>query len=300
MVASVERPPIPVKGSDGLYHVVYEILLINATPVNVTIAGLDILDAKSGAHIASLGAADVALRLVVKDHKASPGMLGAAQTGLLYLHLTFDNTSAIPAVVDHRFSGQAGNDTYQETIARTAVLAPTELLLSPPLKGSRYIAGDGCCDSTRHVRATLAVNGSFFDAQRFAIDWEQLNEQGRIYVGDPKLPGSCIIYGKPAYAVADGRVVAAVDGRKDSPPGSFPEGSLEDADGNHVVLELGDGSYALYAHLKPNSVKISEGSRVRAGQVLGLVGTSGRSSEPHLHFQITDGSPLASNGLPYR
>jgi len=123
-----------------------------------------------------------------------------------------------------------------------------------------------------------------------------LNEQGRIYVGDPKVPDSYIIYGKPVYAVADGRVVAAVDGRKDSPPGSFPEGSLEDADGNHVVLELGDGSFALYAHLKPNSVKVSEGSRVRTGQVLGLVGTSGRSSEPHLHFQIADGrlSPPAA------
>jgi hypothetical protein len=227
-------------------------------------------------------------------------MLGAAQTGLVYLHLTFGNASAIPSVVDHRFSGQAGNDTYQETVAQTAFLAPTELLLSPPLKGSRYIAGDGCCDSTRHVRATLAVNGTFFDAQRFAIDWEQVNEQGRIYVGDPTLPDSYIIYGKPVYAVADSRVVAAVDGRKDSPPGSIPEGiSLEDADGNHVVLDLGDGRYALYAHLKPNSVKVREGNRVKAGQLLGLVGTSGRSSEPHLHFQITDGSPLASNGLPY-
>jgi len=112
VVASVDRAPIPVKGSDGLYHVVYEILLINATPVNVTIAGLDILDAKSGAQVASLGAADLALRLVVKDHKASPGVLGAAQTGLLYLHLTFDNTSAIPAVVAHRFSGQAGGKRH--------------------------------------------------------------------------------------------------------------------------------------------------------------------------------------------
>jgi hypothetical protein len=64
-------------------------------------------------------------------------MLGAAQTGLVYLHLTFGNASAIPSVVDHRFSGQAGNDTYQETVAQTAFLAPTELLLSPPLKGSR-------------------------------------------------------------------------------------------------------------------------------------------------------------------
>src|SRR5690606_19154995 len=74
----------------------------------------------------------------------------------------------------------------------------------------------------------------------------------------------------------------------------------EQVDGNHVVLDLGDGRYALYAHLKPGSVLVHKGQHVHRGQVLGLVGTSGNSSEPHLHFHVTDGpSPLASNGVPY-
>jgi murein DD-endopeptidase MepM/ murein hydrolase activator NlpD len=77
-------------------------------------------------------------------------------------------------------------------------------------------------------------------------------------------------------------------------------GRIERADGNHVVLDLGDGRYALYAHLKPGSAWVHEGQHVHRGQVLGLVGTSGNSSEPHLHFHVTDGpSPLASNGVPY-
>jgi hypothetical protein len=173
--------------------------------------------------------------------------------------------------------------------------------LDPPLRGARYIAGDGCCDSTRHIRATLAVNGRPFTAQRFAIDWEQLDEQGRIYVGDPKKPESYVIYGKPAYAVADARVIQVVDGLPDTPIGSLPANiPIEEVDGNHVVLDLGDGRYALYAHFKPRSVRVSEGQSVRRGQVLGLVGTSGNSSEPHLHFHVTDGpSPLRSNGVPY-
>jgi murein DD-endopeptidase MepM/ murein hydrolase activator NlpD len=96
-------------------------------------------------------------------------------------------------------------------------------------------------------------------------------------------------------------VVTAVDGLPDSPPGGLPAGlPLEQADGNHVVLDLGDGRFALYAHLKPESVLVSKGQFVRRGQVLGLVGTSGNSSEPHLHFQVTDGpSTFASNGVPY-
>jgi murein DD-endopeptidase MepM/ murein hydrolase activator NlpD len=52
--------------------------------------------------------------------------------------------------------------------------------------------------------------------------------------------------------------------------------------------------------MKPDSVLVRAGEKVRAGQVIGLVGTSGNSSEPHLHFHVIDGpSPLASNGLPY-
>ena len=110
-----------------------------------------------------------------------------------------------------------------------------------------------------------------------------------------------MIYGKPVHAVADARVAVAVDGLPNSPPGKLPPGlKIEEADGNHVILDLGDGRFAVYAHLQPHSVRVKPGAQVRRGDVLGLVGTSGNSSEPHLHFQVSDGpSALVSNGLPY-
>jgi murein DD-endopeptidase MepM/ murein hydrolase activator NlpD len=148
----------------------------------------------------------------------------------------------------------------------------------------------------------LALNGRAFDSQRFAIDWEQLDPNARIYVGaNSKDPNSYVIYGQPAYAVADARVIAAVDGLPDSPIGSFPAGlPIDKADGNHVVLDLGEGHYVLYAHFAPYSVQVHEGQFVHRGQVLGKVGTSGNSSEPHLHFQVTDGpSTFLSSGVPY-
>ncbi|MBV9318136.1 MAG: M23 family metallopeptidase [Gammaproteobacteria bacterium] len=164
----------------------------------------------------------------------------------------------------------------------------------------QYIAGDGCCDSKRHIRATLSLNGAAYDAQRFAIDWEQLDSQGRIYVGDPKRPASYLIYGKPVYAVADARVAAAVDNMGDSPPGGLPNLPVDKADGNHVILDLGGGRFALYAHFKPQSLRVHEGQLVQRGELLGLVGTSGNSSEPHLHFQVMDApASLQANGLPY-
>jgi len=292
--------PVPVKGSDGRCHLVYELELTNFAHATVGIDRLDVIDVRSGNAVASLGSGDVAQRLVVRDKAVTPGSLGVAQAGLVYVHANVDCAS-MPRVIVHRLAARSGAAGIVETAAQVQLAAPTDLVLDPPLRGSRYIAGDGCCDSTRHVRATLPLNGRALTAQRFAIDWEQLDEQDRIYAGDPARPASYMIYGKPVYAVADARVIAAVDGFPDSPPGALPAIiGLAQADGNHVVLDLGGGRFALYAHLAPDSVAVHAGEQVRRGQVLGRVGTSGNSSEPHLHFQVTDApSPLASNGLPY-
>jgi len=76
--------------------------------------------------------------------------------------------------------------------------------------------------------------------------------------------------------------------------------TLETIGGNHVVLDLGHRRFAFYAHLQPGSLKVKVGDRVKRGQVLGLVGNSGNSTEPHLHFHLADSiSPLGSEGVPY-
>ncbi|XRQ10120.1 M23 family metallopeptidase [Actinomadura welshii] len=70
--------------------------------------------------------------------------------------------------------------------------------------------------------------------------------------------------------------------------------------GNSVVLDLGDGVYAVLAHMRRGSVRVRKGDRVRAGDVLGEVGNSGNSSEPHLHFHLMDRPrPLAAAGVPF-
>lgn len=70
--------------------------------------------------------------------------------------------------------------------------------------------------------------------------------------------------------------------------------------GNSVVLDLGDGVYAVFAHLRRGSVRVRKGDRVKAGDVLGEVGNSGNSSEPHLHFHLMDRpGPMAAAGLPF-
>ena len=69
--------------------------------------------------------------------------------------------------------------------------------------------------------------------------------------------------------------------------------------GNHVVLDLGQGEYLLLAHFQQGSVRVKAGDRVDEGQLLGLCGSSGNSSEPHIHVHLQDSpTALEGNGLP--
>jgi murein DD-endopeptidase len=76
--------------------------------------------------------------------------------------------------------------------------------------------------------------------------------------------------------------------------------TLETIGGNYVILDLGNGRYAMYFHMQPGKIRVKVGDKVWRGEVLGLVGNSGNSDGPHLHFQIGDAnSPLGSEGLPF-
>ena len=96
-------------------------------------------------------------------------------------------------------------------------------------------------------------------------------------------------------------MVKVIDGLPEQEPGVFPEDiSPDEADGNSVILDIGGGNYANYAHFQPGSIRVKEGDRVNRGDVLALVGNSGNSLAPHLHSHVMS-SPLslASNELPY-
>ncbi|MFE0907816.1 M23 family metallopeptidase [Streptomyces rochei] len=122
-------------------------------------------------------------------------------------------------------------------------------------------------------------------------------------------------FGAPLLAVADGTVVRADDGQRDHlSRTSLPallylmlvEGSARELAGarrivgNHLVLDLGGDTYAMYAHVRRGSFAVREGDRVRAGQLLARCGNSGNSTEPHVHFQLMDGpDPDTARGVPF-
>ncbi|MGH7932825.1 MAG: M23 family metallopeptidase [Candidatus Binataceae bacterium] len=221
---------------------------------------------------------------------------------LLFIHLILaDGTASVPKKLSHRVTVNLAGQEISQSGGDTTVNMRSALVIGPPLRGVRYISADSCCDSSRHVRAALPVNGRVRVAQRYAVDWEQLDGTYRIYSGRKADVTSYKIYGADVLAVANATVVSAIDNLPNQVPGKFPVRiPLDEADGNSIILDLGDGNYAMYAHLKPKSVRVHAGDTVTRGQVIGLVGNSGNTIAPHLHFQIMSRPlSLAANGLPY-
>jgi murein DD-endopeptidase MepM/ murein hydrolase activator NlpD len=130
----------------------------------------------------------------------------------------------------------------------------------------------------------------------------QIGPNGATFAGDPAQNASYFAYGKELLAVLDGRVVSTLDGIPENVPNGPPAVTLEPGNlpGNSIVLQFDEDHFALYAHLIPGTLRVRPGDRVRRGEVLGLLGNSGGSTQPHLHFQVMDRPiPLAADGLPF-
>jgi hypothetical protein len=304
ILLAVPSAPVAFTGSDGHVHLAYELQLTDFTSSAATISHVEILG--DGRLLATLDERAVAGRLQPFGLRTSTATMAPGTGALLFLHLTLADGTAPPRRLAHRVTAHfadapGGPRDFMVSGGDAAASERMPVVIGPPLSGEGYVAADSCCDSTRHVRAALPINGQLRLAQRYAVDWEQLDRQRRIYAGPKEALRSYTIYGKEALAVANARVAATLDGQPEQVPGRFPPNiPIEQADGNSVVLDLGGGNYALYAHLQPGSLRVKPGERVARGQVLGLVGNSGNSVAPHLHFHVMDGpSPLGSNGLPY-
>src|SRR5439155_19132888 len=102
-------------------------------------------------------------------------------------------------------------------------------------------------------------------------------------------------YGLPVLAPGAGTVDQIIDRIPDNPIGEI---NARENWGNAVVIAHASGLYSVCAHLQPGSIKVKAGDVVKAGTEIGRCGNSGRSSIPHLHFQVQRAAPLGSATVP--
>lgn len=137
-----------------------------------------------------------------------------------------------------------------------------------------------------------------YENQRYAYDFLMLKD-GQTFGGDPLRCESYFAYGQPILAPNAGTVIRVENAVADN----FPVGTMnaEKPAGNYVEIDHGHGEFSVLAHLKQASVTVAPGDRVERGDVIGLCGNSGNSSEPHLHFQVSNASDLYSaKSIPIR
>ncbi len=121
------------------------------------------------------------------------------------------------------------------------------------------------------------------EAQKGAFDIVIRDEKGQSFKTDGRTNEDYYVFGKELIAPAAGEVVLVVDGVKDNVPGQLNPVYVP---GNTVIIKTPNDEYLFFAHFKQHSIVVKQGQQVRQGELLGLTGNSGNSSEPHLHFHI--------------
>ena len=312
VIAVAVAAPVPVPATDGRVHLAYELQVTNVLDGDVTLKSLTVHG--SGTSLLTLAGDRLAYRTrALGAGQAPTATLGPGRVGIVWLDVTLDAAAAIPTELTHTVVVELAKPTppllpaslTEDDIAPVTVSPHRPAVISPPLRGPRWLDGNSCCDMTAHRMAMNPLDGNLWVAERFAIDYVQLSPDGTVYSGDRSRPQSYPYFGTDVHAVADGPVVAVLDGLPEQIAGASPAGlPLEQYAGNHVVQDIsGDGTekrYALYAHLQTGSVAVAPGDRLSAGQVLGRLGNSGNTDAPHLHFHVmSTPDPLRSNGLPF-
>jgi murein DD-endopeptidase len=303
----VPTPPWAFR-ADGKWHLVYELYIDNAGNENCALTGIEVIgDRSTPKPLAEVSGA--ALDEIVvhpyADPSPRPTLLPPAGFAVAYMWVTVAERQEIPATLSHRLSMKIGNypETWSVDIQPVAVRRDPVPVLGPPLRGANWGVSGGPSNSSGHRRGLLPVNGHAYIAERFGIDWLRIGPDGQTHTGDPSLNKNYGAYGAEVLAVADGAVTEVKDGIPEDTPGtgSMPvPRAVDTLAGNHVILKIGDRLFALYAHLQTNSIRVNVGEVVHRGQVLGLVGDSGSSDEPHLHFHVcNNNSAFACEGVPY-
>lgn len=303
----VPKAPTFASG-DGSSFLVYELHVTNFSPATITLRRIEVLSGDTAGPVL-LALQDSALaralsrpgvNAVMADRPRVDGGLRAV--AFLWVPVT----GRAPERLRHRLTVEVGSgDSVRTRMAEGAEIAVTAdvAVIGPPLRGTGWLSANGPANESGHRRALIPIDGTPAIAQRFAIDYVQMDSAGRTFSGDRASNANYYAQGEEALAVMDGIVAATKDSIPENVPGPTSRAvpiTLETVGGNHVVIDIGGGRYAFYAHLQPGSLRVRKGERVRRGQVLGLVGNSGNSTEPHLHFHLSDGvSPLGSEGIPY-
>ncbi len=249
----------------------------------------------------------------IDEHFERPGnsdlddlkLLSGNEFGILNLNLIFKQGQSMPEKIFHKlyFERQKRNgETVIHPMEVGVINVPNSntFTLGLPFKKK----GKWLYEAESHQGARFLTEGRTTYPQRFAIDWTLIDDSGYFAKNDTKKNENWNTYGVELISVADGTIVDIKDGIIENEPLSEEMAvriTRETIGGNYIIIDIGNNLYAFYGHLIPNSLKVTIGDKVKKGQVIGLLGNSGNSDAPHLHFHLESKSNtfFGGEGLAY-
>ena len=154
-----------------------------------------------------------------------------------------------------------------------------------PFSGTRTV--------TQGVDGEITHRGAW----RHALDFEVHDESDRQLSSSGNRLEDNLTFNTPVLSPGSGVVVKTISDVEDRSLGSS---NYHDNWGNLAVIQLDGGSYVKLCHLKRNSLVVSEGQRIKAGELIGYCGNSGRSPMPHLHVQLQATPGVGATTVPFR
>ncbi len=307
---TVPFAPVPVASEQGM-NLAYELELVPAPGQQPVPETVEVLDAAAGTVIETLdGELLAALFHPAAIPPPTPDELrngtGKVPVPRVSVWLVV-SPDKVPDRLTHRIRfNRTAEGLPPVTVPGGEVVVRKDLapvVVGPPFEGPGWLAMETTSPFTHHFQAQITLNGVTRVPQRFAQDWVYLDPAtGYAAEGNATLARNYYGFGKEIHAVADGTVLEAGDGLPDIETiYSAPPGDVSTLPGNHAIIDIGDGKYACYAHMVNGSVKVKAGDTVKEGQVIGLMGNSGNSDIPHLHFQVVTGNAsfLGAEGYPH-
>lgn len=309
LVYEVLSPPTPVE-AEGKTHLVYELRLTSFSRNPLSLLSVEVLGPKELPIKTYQG-------VKLSDCLARPGkppdtmdkpVLKGGEQAVLFIMLTFEKSTDIPDSIAHRVTLEYRRTSGEIVRAqgeggRVLIGKKGPIVIGPPVRPGVWLAGNCAGDGpVGHRNSLQPWDGRLVVSQRYATDLMRFGDDLRLTRGQGLSNPDWHGYGEEVLAVADGVISNRKDGIIENTPQSqyAVPNTIDYAAGNYVVLEIKPAVYAVYAHLKPGSLRVQAGERVRKGQVLGSIGNSGISDAPHLHFHLIGANPpFGGEGLPF-
>ncbi|HEX9512797.1 MAG TPA: M23 family metallopeptidase [Puia sp.] len=295
--------PVIIDGRPTIY---YELYVTNFGSDTIHLKKLRISDSADNSALASFDNDELKTRMnrIGKPGKGDTTIIPGGSSCIIYIELVLKN-GATPVQLIHRFQfkalGKPVNATDSIIITAVAIPKTQMLVLGPPLGNGNWAAIYEPSWRNGHRRVIYTINGHAFIPGRFAIDFIKLDSKGRLTDRDADLIKDWYGYGVDVLAVADGVIASTRDDFLETPTVSGRERVTADrATGNYISIKIADDKYAFYEHLKPGSIKVKPGQKVKRGEVIACLGFTGQSEGPHLHFHVANkNSPLGAEGMPF-